>query len=616
MNTNPDTGYRVLARTYRPQKISDLLGQEPTVRTLRNAFESNRIAHAFLMTGVRGVGKTTTARIIAKGLNCIGLDGKGGPTVEPCGACDSCRSVAEGRHVDVIEMDAASRTGVADVRTVIEAAQYGPAMGRYKVYIIDEVHMLSTQAFNALLKTLEEPPDHVKFIFATTEIRKVPVTILSRCQRYDLRRIEPDVMTAHLKWIAQKEGVEVADDALALVTRAAEGSVRDAQSILDPVVARREGRVTASDVRAILGLADRSRALDLFDLIVRGDAAGALREFGAQYDAGADPLAILRELAEVIHWISVVKVSPDAAKDPSVSPVERDRGLELSGTLDLRILTRLWQLALKALNEVAAAPIPRMAADMAIIRMTHVAELPTPDELIRKLQDQRDAERSSTPRLPLSTMPPQTTGALANDVLTENEPDVDQPGALAVPGDVAGDPASLDGSGGDRVPGDQAQDARRSPLDSFSDVVELIRASRDITLLIEIENSVRLVRYSPGYIEFEPANDSRPDLVTRLVERLEMLTGERWTVVLSQGGGRTIREEREFRDLQLRREVEDHPMVKAVFDAFPGATIAEIRERPAPSPNPARVSLRNRQTERPESGRLEPPEKRRRLRPG
>ena len=343
-----ETAYRVLARKYRPATFADLVGQEAMVRTLRNAFAAERIAHAFVLTGVRGVGKTTTARIIAKGLNCTGADGRGGPTIEPCGACEACVAIAEGRHVDVLEMDAASRTGVGDIREIIDGVAYRAASARYKVYIIDEVHMLSTSAFNALLKTLEEPPAHVKFIFATTEIRKVPVTVLSRCQRFDLRRIEPEAMLGYLGRIAEAEGVKVAADAMALITRAAEGSMRDGLSLLDQAIAHGAGReATADEVRAMLGLADRGRVLDLFEAVMRGDAKGALAELAAQYAAGADPLAVMRDLAEVTHWVSMVRLTPEAADDPTVGPDERARGLDFAGRLSMRALTRMWQMLLE-----------------------------------------------------------------------------------------------------------------------------------------------------------------------------------------------------------------------------------------------------------------------------
>ena len=348
MSETPETAYQVLARKYRPETFVDLVGQEAMVRTLKNAFEADRIAQAFMMTGIRGTGKTTTARIIAKGMNCIGPDGAGKPTTEPCGQCEHCTAIMEGRHVDVMEMDAASNTGVANIREIIDSVHYRAASARYKVYIIDEVHMLSTGAFNALLKTLEEPPAHVKFIFATTEIRKVPVTVLSRCQRFDLRRIEPEVMIALMQKIAGSENAQIADDALALIARAAEGSARDATSLLDQAISHGAGETSADQVRAMLGLADRGRVLDLIDMVLRGDAAGALTELSSQYADGADPMAVIRDLAEITHWVSVVKITPEAAEDPTVSPDERARGLAMAENLPMRVLTRLWQMLLKS----------------------------------------------------------------------------------------------------------------------------------------------------------------------------------------------------------------------------------------------------------------------------
>ena len=385
--------YQVLARKYRPETFVDLVGQEAMVRTLKNAFAADRIAQAFIMTGIRGTGKTTTARIIAKGMNCIGPDGTGTPTTEPCGVCEHCTAIMEGRHVDVMEMDAASRTGVNDIREIIDSVAYRAASARYKIYIIDEVHMLSTSAFNALLKTLEEPPAHVKFIFATTEIRKVPVTVLSRCQRFDLRRIEPEDMIAMLRRIADSEQAEIADDALALITRAAEGSARDATSLLDQAISHGAGETTADQVRAMLGLADRGRVMDLFEMVMKGDAAGALTELSAQYADGADPMAVLRDLAELTHWVSVVKITPDAANDPTIGPDERARGQGYAEGLGLRVLARMWQMLLKSLEEVAHAPNTMMAAEMAIIRMTHVADLPTPDEACEKTRRRDPAAR-------------------------------------------------------------------------------------------------------------------------------------------------------------------------------------------------------------------------------
>jgi DNA polymerase III subunit gamma/tau len=544
--------YQVLARKYRPQTFADLIGQDAMVRTLKNAFAADRIAQAFVMTGIRGTGKTTTARIIAKGMNCTGPDGTGGPTTDPCGVCENCRAIAEGRHVDVMEMDAASRTGVDDIREIIDSVAYRAASARYKIYIIDEVHMLSRNAFNALLKTLEEPPAHVKFIFATTEIRKVPVTVLSRCQRFDLRRIEPEVMMAHLRKVAGTEGARIADDALALITRAAEGSVRDAMSLLDQAISHGAGETTVEQVRAMLGLADRGRVLDLFDLVMQGDAAGALSELSAQYADGADPLAVLRDLAEVTHWISVIKITPETADDPTVSPDERTRGRDMAARLPMRALTRMWQMLLKALEETAAAPNTMMAAEMAVIRLTHVADLPAPEDLVRKL-----AETPVPPPSGGGGGVPAPSGGLTT--------------ARAAPG------ARVTSSGGVTALAVQT-DSALARYATFGQVVELIRATRDVQLLIEVETGLRLARYEPGRIEFEPAPGASAGLAQRLGSRLQQWTGVRWAVtVVNEGGRPTIAETRDAERATLEAQAREHPLVKAVLEAFPTARIADVR---------------------------------------
>ncbi len=559
MSDTPQPAYQVLARKYRPETFADLVGQDAMVRTLKNAFAADRIAQAFVMTGIRGTGKTTTARIIAKGMNCIGPDGEGGPTTDPCGQCEHCRAIMEGRHVDVMEMDAASRTGVNDIREIIDSVHYRAASARYKIYIIDEVHMLSTSAFNALLKTLEEPPAHVKFIFATTEIRKVPVTVLSRCQRFDLRRIEPEDMIAMLRRIASAEGAAIAEDALALITRAAEGSARDAQSLLDQAISHGAGETTADQVRAMLGLADRGRVLDLFEMIMRGDAAGALTELGAQYADGADPMAVLRDLAEVTHWISVVKITPEAAEDPTISPEERDRGTALATALGMRPLTRMWQMLLKALDEVASAPNAMMAAEMAVIRLTHVADLPSPEELVRKLRD--------TPPPPLpgpGAGPAGGPGGHAPQAIA---------GSSAAPGPTTGPRASTNGA----VTA-VATDAALARFPSFDHVVELIRANRDMTLLVEVETCLRLAAYQPGRVEFTPTPNARADLSQRLGNALQRWTGNRWAViVVNDAATETIAEKRDAAALALKAQATEHPLVQAALAAFPGAEIAEIR---------------------------------------
>ena len=559
MSDTKDTAYQVLARKYRPETFADLVGQDAMVRTLKNAFAADRIAQAFILTGIRGTGKTTTARIIAKGLNCIGKDGKGQPTTEPCGQCEHCRAISEGRHVDVMEMDAASRTGVGDIREIIESVHYRAASARYKVYIIDEVHMLSTAAFNALLKTLEEPPEHVKFIFATTEIRKVPVTVLSRCQRFDLRRIEPEEMLALLRRIAKAEGGRISDDALALIVRAAEGSARDATSLLDQALSHGAGETSAEQVRAMLGLADRGRVMDLFEMIMRGDAAGALGELSAQYADGADPLAVLRDLAEITHWISVIRITPEAIEDPTVSPDERERGKALAERLAPRVLARMWQMLLKALEEVALAPNAMMAAEMAVIRLTHVADLPTPEELVRKLHD--------SPPPPAGS--PRPTG--------NNRPAATQPTprALAPQPPSQGPKARAGGAAAvAHAPGTPDPLAR---YEHFENVISLIRNMRDVKLLVDVEDGVRLVSYAPGRIEFTPSEIAPHDLAQRLSQRLQQWTGARWGVSITEGGeAPTITELRNAAKEQAEASARQIPLVKSIFDAFPSARIKAI----------------------------------------
>jgi DNA polymerase-3 subunit gamma/tau len=465
----------------------------------------------------------------------------------------------EGRHVDVIEMDAASRTGVGDIREIIESVHYRAASARYKVYIIDEVHMLSNNAFNALLKTLEEPPAHVKFIFATTEIRKVPVTVLSRCQRFDLRRIEPEVMAALLRKIARAEGAEISDDALALITRAAEGSARDATSLLDQAISHGAGETTADQVRAMLGLADRGRVLDLFDMILKGEAAEALTELSGQYADGADPLAVLRDLAEIAHWVSVIKITPDAAEDPTVGPDERARGRAMADALPMRVLARMWQMLLKALDEVAMAPNAMMAAEMAVIRLTHVADMPTPDELMRKLQEAPppgppggDGGGRSAPR----AAPGQNVDARSGGYQPTHSGPAGPSAMLAM------------------MPDPEEALAR---FGRFEDVVALIRHHRDVKLLVEVETGLRLSRYSPGRIEFQPAPGAAPDLAQRLGARLQAWTSNRWAVsVVNEGGAPTIAETRDADTRALRQQAEAHPLVQAVLAAFPKASITAV----------------------------------------
>ncbi|UTH47842.1 DNA polymerase III subunit gamma/tau [Loktanella salsilacus] len=551
--------YQVLARKYRPETFADLVGQDAMVRTLKNAFAADRIAQAFIMTGIRGTGKTTTARIIAKGMNCIGPDGNGGPTTDPCGKCEHCVAIMEGRHVDVMEMDAASNTGVQNIRdAIIETVSYRAVSARFKIFIIDEVHMLSKSAFNALLKTLEEPPAHVKFIFATTEIRQVPVTVLSRCQRFDLRRIEPEVMIGLLQKIAKSETAEISEDALALITRAAEGSARDATSLLDQAISHGAGETTADQVRSMLGLADRGRVLDLFDMILRGDAAEALNELSTQYADGADPMAILRDLAEVTHWVSVIKITPDAADDPTIGPDERTRGLAMAQAVPMRVLSRQWQMLLKSLEEVAASPNAMMAAEMAVIRLTHVADLPTPDELVRKLKDATPPPPSGGGGGSGARMAP--AGGAAQAISQTHTP-------------THSGPSGPSASAAPQLATEALQHYAR-----FEDVVNLIRAHRDVKLLVEVETGLRLVSYQPGRIEVHPTGDAASDLTQRLGARLQAWTGNRWAVIISNDEGEaTIAEVRDAAATALQLQATAHPLVQAVLLTFPKARITDIR---------------------------------------
>ena len=553
---NENDSYKVLARKYRPETFKDLVGQAAMVQTLKNAFEADRIAQAFILTGIRGTGKTTTARIIAKGLNCVGLDQKGGPTVEPCGKCSNCTAIIEGKHVDVLEMDAASRTGVDDIREIIESIYYKASSGRFRVYIIDEVHMLSNNAFNALLKTLEEPPKHVKFIFATTEIRKVPVTVLSRCQRFDLRRIEPEEMIKLLQRIAKSEGVNVSEDAFRMITRAAEGSARDATSLLDQAISHGGGSSDAKHVRDMLGIADRGRVLDLFKMIMQGDAAAALTELNSQYSDGADPIIVLKDLAEITHWISVAKITPNMNQDPTITPDERTRGIEMSKTLSMRALTRMWQMLLKSLGEITIAPSPIMAAEMIIIRLTHAADLPPTDELIKtiesKLRPDRNEKKIENPQKPLDT-------SSANNELAN---------------------AKHNNYSNLKIATAVNEEVGILNYIKFDHVLELIKQKRDAKLLIDIESGLRLVSYRPGYIEFTPTDLAPVNLAQRLSNRLKEWTGIRWAVsVVQDGEAQTIIEKKERIAKELETEAYAHPFVKEALVQFPAARIINVISR-------------------------------------
>jgi DNA polymerase-3 subunit gamma/tau len=568
------SGYRVLARKYRPSILNDLIGQEAMVRTVSNAFEAGRIPQAWILTGVRGVGKTTTARILARALNYELPDGSvKGPTITMPTPGVHCQAIMESRHIDVLEMDAASHTGIDDVRQITDGVRYAPSSARYKVYIIDEVHMLSEKAFNAFLKTLEEPPEHAKFVFATTEIRKVPVTVLSRCQRFDLRRVDADVLMAHLASIVTREGVEAEPEALGLIARAAEGSVRDSLSLLDQAIAHAAGLVRAEDVRQMLGLADRSRVIDLFEHLAKGDIASAFAEFREQYDTGADPVVVLSDLAEFVNFVTRVKVVPATADNVALGEAERIRGRDFATKLSMRVLSRMWQMLLKGIAEVQNATRPQAAAEMVLVRIAYVADLPTPDEAIKMINEGGGMPAASSPvssgspasRAPASasfsqpsaprTMPPQRS---AGETVARQQP---QPVEMTAP-----------------------QAAPTLRLSSYPEIVALASEKRDIALKTALEADLRLVRMEDGRLEIALERSAARAVVNDLQRKLEQWTGRRWAVVVSNEEGQpTLRAQAQERKDKLTENVQADPRVQAVMTLFPGTQVIDVR-RLAPEP--------------------------------
>ncbi len=521
------TPYRVLARKYRPQTFSELIGQDAMVTTLGNAIKRDRLAHAFLMTGVRGVGKTSTARLIAKALNCVGPDGQGGPTIDPCGVCEPCRAIAEGRHIDVIEMDAASHTGVDDVREIIDAARYAAVSARYKIYIVDEVHMLSKNAFNALLKTLEEPPAHVKFLFATTEVNKVPITVLSRCQRFDLRRISAEQLAAHFAFVCREEQVEAEPEALMLIARAAEGSARDGLSILDQGIAHaglEGGGVTADAVRQMLGLSDRGAVRDLLGLVLAGDAAPALASLRRQYDYGVDPQSVLRSMLETVHGITLAKVG--TAEDPAQPAEERAARSEWAAKLSFPALHRLWQLFLKGHDEVARAALPIEAAEMALLRAIHASTLPDPGELAKQIASGK-------------------LGAMS--------------APAAAPAPAPATPVAADKPG--------------TPTD-FAGLVTLLEDKGYHAVAAQLSNGARVVRYEAPELILSGSRPMSADTLRDVADALKKATGSVWKIALEDApGAPTLREQAKADEEATRQAILDTPLVKAAFAAFPEAEL-------------------------------------------
>jgi len=586
----PEAGkpYRVLARKYRPSSFEDLIGQEAVVRTVSNAFETGRIPQAWILTGVRGVGKTTTARILARALNYELPDGSvKGPTIHMPALGVHCQAIMESRHMDVLEMDAASHTGVDDVRQINDSVRYAPASARYKVYIIDEVHMLSTAAFNAFLKTLEEPPEHAKFVFATTEIRKVPVTVLSRCQRFDLRRVEADVLMAHLATIAAKEGVEVEPEALGIIARAAEGSVRDSLSLFDQAIAHAAGAVRADAVRQMLGLADRTRVIDLFDSLARGDIAGAFKEFREQYDTGADPIVVLSDLAEFVNFVTRVKIVPATADNVAFGETERLRARDFAAKLSMRVLSRMWQMLLKGITEVQAATRPAAATEMVLVRIAYVADMPTPDEAIRML----DQNGGASPVIATGAAPRNATASTFSAVQSApvQSASVQAPTMRVSSAPRAGAEASARPQALAPMPDAQAAPAARR-IANFPELVALAGEKRDLLTKAALEADVRLVRIEDGRLEVTLERSAARTLINDLSRKLEQWTGRRWTVIVSNEAGQpTLRSQYEVERNQRERTAEADPRVREVLARFPGTKVVEVR-RLAPEPPESDVS--------------------------
>lgn len=568
-DTASEQNYRVLARKYRPADFDSLIGQEAMVRTLSNAIDTGRLAHAFILTGVRGVGKTTTARIIAKALNCTNSDG---PTITPCGECDNCKSIAQSRHVDVLEMDAASRTGVDDIREIIESVRYAPVSARYKIYIIDEVHMLSKNAFNALLKTLEEPPEHVKFIFATTEIRKLPVTVLSRCQRFDLKRVEADVLVAHLAKLVANENCTAEDGALKLIARAAEGSVRDSLSLLDQAIAHGAGSVGESQVRDMLGLADRAQVLDLFEQIMKGEIADALSTLRTQYDSGADPVVVISDLLEVSHWLTRLKVAPDTGTDALVSEAEKTQGGEMAKTLSMPHLTRAWQMLMKGLAEVRTAPSAIMAAEMVLIRLAYASNLPSPSDLVKKIQTTGPASASA---------PVVGTGDGGGSAPTA------QVHAPAPQANAASNVVAMR-----QV--DHGADTPKLPMPvTFEKMVDLFRAEKEGLLATIFTDHVKLIDYKPGAVTVSIGPKTPNDFLMRVKHCLKAWTDADWmfTIGKEEGTSTTLKQQFEAREEKRRTETMDDPAVKALIAVFPDAKLLAVRDRKAADPDASDIEM-------------------------
>ena len=540
--------YKVLATKYRPSTFADMIGQDVLVQTLANAIAFNRIANAFLLTGIRGIGKTTTARIIARALNCTGSDGKGGPTISPCGTCANCTAITTSRHPDILEIDAASRTGVDDMREIIDNVSYAPGMARFKIYIIDEVHMLSKSAFNALLKTLEEPPAHVKFIFATTEIRKIPVTILSRCQRFDLKRIDVTTLASHLRSIVTKEDIQADDESLSLIAKAAEGSVRDALSLLDQAIVHTQEHITADSVAQMMGIGDRAHMIELFEQIASGNIAVALETLNRIYHSGTAILQIFQDMLETVYLVTKAKIVPDMQPPSYLTAQHYLHVTGLAQKLELSYLTRCWQMMLQGLDEIAKAPIDIIAGEMLLIKLAYMSELPSPTKIIRQLQEQT-AQIAAAPVQPTPRTPSSTTHVSSHALASE--------------------PAF------EHVP--LAQEVNMAMPLTFEETVALFKTKGEILLYSWLLNETSLVAFQPGKLDIHLSDSVPANFTQRLAECLSEWTGKRWLIAVSrQKGAATLHLQQEAEKQRLKAELEKHPDVAKILTLFPGAVISQV----------------------------------------
>ena len=567
MSQTQEKAYKVLARKYRPQHFDELIGQDALVRTLKNAIETNRIAHAYMLTGVRGVGKTTTARIIAKALNYTGSDGQAGPTTGPTDDCETCQAITSDRHPDVMEMDAASRTGVDDIREILDGVRYAPVSARYKVYIIDEVHMLSRQAFNALLKTLEEPPEHVIFIFATTEIRKVPVTVLSRCQRFDLRRVDVDTLKSYYKQICDKEQVEIEDDALLLIGQSADGSVRDGLSLLDQAIAQSDSKITLSDVQDMLGLADRSQILSLYKAALTGDSPQSLELVASLFKNGADPSMVLQDLIDLTHGLTKLKAAGNQQEKLNMSPDMAEQAADLAGKLSMPSLGRAWDILLQGLKDIQTAPNPENAAEMTVIKLSYAANLPDPAKLLADLQETGGVSAPQTK----ASASPGTAAPVKEPVKAGADPTRDN---ALVPTS-----ASSSGSVGAQAVQKQPETAHHTNIDlsTLENIVGALEQYGHLRLAMDVRQFIHLVSLKQNRLEFNPGENTPKGLANELQTRLGEISGERWFVSITSAPGATsLIEQERARQAEYMEQIRQHPFVKKVLEAFPAAEIDTV----------------------------------------